>query len=168
MNVKDSDGSGSSREGPEKPTLVGIRGWLILVAIWVVAVPVVSAIGLAQQVGFLGSATWQIMMTPGSAAYRPMLKPMVMGEIAAAAIVLVWSIILAILFFQRKSRFPNMAIGFIVFATAARILDVSLGSLMYGVSLMDETWSIAGLLAAAAIGIVYFRRSKRVRATFAV
>lgn len=158
--------SKTSTDAPEKSPLAGIRGWLILVAIWVIAVPVASVVGLVEHITFLGSAAWQMMNIPGSPAWHPMLKLLVMGEITGTVIALVWSIILAVFFFKRNSRFPNVATAFIVFAAAARILDVLFGRLMYEQSVMDELGPIAGLLIVSAIGILYLHRSKRVRATF--
>lgn len=152
------------------PILSGIRGWLILVAIGVVLGPPTRVMMLGWLLYEAGDlTTWVALTTPGEEAYHPLWQPALLAELALAAIFLVYSILLLVLFFKKKYTLPRLMVYFYLFNFVA---GAGLYLLFRGIPAMDEEVlseygshvgraGVFGLLWGA-----YFLRSKRVKATF--
>ena len=148
----------------------GLRGWLILVAIMVVAAPIRIAVESAVTFyPIFSSATWSQMTDLANPAYDLRLTVIILAEIAAnAALALAW-FYTAYLFFTKSHRFPlwfrSVLIGAILFI----LVDAfAIKLVMPDTPLFDET-TIKNLVrgvVAAAIWVPYSLLSKRVRNTF--
>ena len=135
------------------PRLTGIRGWLILQAIYLVGAAIITAAGLINGLGvfFRGVA----------------------GGDHRGLAVLQWFVLLGYLvvvlyaatrFFPKKKTAPSAMIGFWIAVPVAdgliRVINLAAG---------DKEFAVARLLGEgimSAIWISYIRRSKRVKATF--
>ena len=145
----------SSNSAAERvdPRLVGIRGWLILQAIYLIGAPIANTPGLiallaqssdAADAGYGGPNTLQILVLLGC---------------------LVVNLYAAIRFFLKKKNAPSAMIGFWI----ASVVTFGLLRVIAVVGWGAEDFKIdtlLGLIFAAAIWIHYFRVSKRVKVTF--
>lgn len=150
--------------------LNGISGWLIIVAIGIILSPIfiiVSLFPLYSEI--FNNGSWEILTTPGTAEYSPLWAPILITEIAVnIGLVLLW-IYIAIIFFFKKSTFPNIYIGALLFSIVFIVIDA------YAVKLVipnepvfdaDTTNALINSFIHAAIWIPYILISKRVKATF--
>ena len=150
--------------------LNGISGWLIIVAIGIILSPIYivqSLFPLYSEI--FNNGSWEILTTPGTAEYSPLWAPILITEIAVnIGLVLLW-IYIAIIFFLKKSTFPNIYIGALLFSIVFIVIDA------YAVKLVipnepvfdaDTTNALINSFIHAAIWIPYILMSKRVKATF--
>lgn len=151
-------------EGPR-----GIGGWLVLVAIGLVARPVVSVVSLVRIAPALSADAWAGLTAPGSAAYHPLWAPLLLFEVAANVALAVADMLLAVLFFQRRRAFPRGFIALLAAQVAIALVDLAATAVVPG----DEAGSLAAqarlaasTLVASVAWIVYLLRSRRVKLTF--
>ncbi len=148
----------------------GIGGWLILVVIGLVISPIrISQFMLTTYWPIFRDGTWSVLTTPGTEAYHALWAPLIFFEIIgnlgsiALALVTLW-------FLVRKSRrTPNLAIGWLIWATAFVVIDFFAADLIPAVAAQSDPDSVKELvrsIVGAAIWVPYFLVSKRVKATF--
>jgi hypothetical protein len=88
-----------------------IRGWLILVAIGLVFIPIKLFIALFFLIKpALFGETWSILTTPGTPAYHQFNAPLLIIETCVNIVFTFFFIRLVVLFFQRRSIVPKMAV----------------------------------------------------------
>ena len=150
--------------------LNGISGWLILVAIGIVLSPIrIAALLLPLYLDMLNNGSWETLTTPGTEAYSPFWAPILITEIALnIGLILLW-VYIAIIFFSKKSTFPNIYIGALLFSFAFIVIDAFAIQLVLPnepVFDPDTTKELTRTVIVAAIWIPYMLRSKRVKATF--
>lgn len=145
-----------------QPYLIG--GWLYLMAIGIVVSPILNAVHLHQLVTALQEADWGIIRKLGSIDFLQIVFGLVIQ-----VFMLIFSIILAGLFFRRRASFPRTFIVYIValfFLGAIGVLLVT-----YSPSATTESVSAASafpiyVFILGAIWTSYLRRSERVKKTF--
>ena len=155
----------SPGEGP-----AGLSGWLVLVAIGLIATPIRLSVALFNTfVPIFRDGTWQTLTTPGSAPYHPMWGPLLIAEIVVTSIFIITSIYLLSLFFRKSWRFPRWYIAFLV----ANLVFLLVDALAIKLVLPDHPFLDADTarelfrsLVSMAIWIPYLIVSKRVKNTF--
>src|SRR4029434_9662974 len=91
----------------------GIGGWLILIAIGLCLTPIRIGAEIVQGVRSLHPRTWSVLTTPASPAYHPLFGPLIIGEMVANVVLLVWALVLPYLFFTKRRAFPRAMIAFL-------------------------------------------------------
>ncbi|NNE43159.1 MAG: DUF2569 domain-containing protein, partial [Gemmatimonadetes bacterium] len=151
---------------PGESTPAGIRGWLILIAIGLVASLGGIAFMLWEARYVFSASTWSLLTTPGQAAYHAMWAPALLFEILGYTALFGFVLVLMLLFFQKRRALPAFYIAYLVanflFAGVEAVLTHSLP--------LEEAGSpvgpVIGTFMALLIWIPYFRVSRRVKATF--
>jgi len=150
------------------PTLTGIRGWLVLVTIGVVVRPVYVVGRMSQDLASYSTATWVALTKEGSPAYHPLWAPALVIELFGNIALLVVSILIAFLFFQRRRSLP-VVLSVFLGASAIYILgDAVLAFQIPAVAEQNDAAfrDVGRAIVQAAIWIPYLLVSKRVRYTF--
>jgi hypothetical protein len=145
----------------------GIGGWLLLVALGLVAQPFRLVSTMAQTYAPLDADTWRQLTTPGMQAYHPMWGPLLTFEIAGNIVLVIGSVVLLFLFFAKKRIFPRAVVMFMVASLIFLAADELLGNMIPDIT--SDHKSITEIIRyalTAAIWIPYFLTSKRVKATF--
>jgi Protein of unknown function (DUF2569). len=154
----------------EQKGLEGINGWLVLVGIGIVFSP----LRILLQVGtnyskIFSNGAWSALTTPGTEAYHPLWAPIILTEVVINALLVCAFICLAYLFFTKKSIFPKIYIGVLLFNLIFVVADAfSIKLVLPNEPAFDlETGKeVARSLIANLIWIPYMLVSKRVKATF--
>jgi hypothetical protein len=148
----------------------GLRGWLILIGIGMVLRPPVQLFHIVTNFSESFEAdTWAALTNPGAAAFHPLWAPVITSELLLNLFILVFSILLAALFFQRRRSFPPLMIALIALTLVGAAADAAalefLPPLDEAVRRSTQA-QVARSAVGALIWIPYFVLSKRVRATF--
>lgn len=147
----------------------GIGGWLILPTLALVISPFRMLYEMRDLFGVFDAGTWAALTAYGSASYSPLWAPVLLFELAANLGLVIFWLLLAVMFFQRRCGAPRLYIAVILGGIAVRFVDLLLGGLMPVSPIEPSDWVEIGRDSVAAlIWIAYFLRSKRVRATFVV
>jgi Protein of unknown function (DUF2569) len=153
--------------------LEGIGGWLILVGIGLVVDPFLLL--------FAASTDVRILAGPNHALIGPRLPgvvPLLSLEFFANAVLFAGTIVLAVLFFREKRRFPHLYQFWLGFSFVAKLAEYT-----FALHLVPQAdWPEAGTVVqnmqsklafdtlraaiAAIVWIAYFQYSRRVKATF--
>jgi transglutaminase-like putative cysteine protease len=146
----------------------GIGGWLILVAIGVVAQPIRILVESYETKWIFLLDDWSLLTTPGSDSFHELWAPVLIFELAANITLVIFSVLLAILFFQKRSSLPKCYIYFLLWAVMISVVDSILVSFIPAAAEVGAAEQSAlvrqGLF--AAIWTAYFLKSQRVKATF--
>lgn len=143
----------------------GIGGWLILVAIGIVLRPVGFLFTLIGSVSTYELSAWSDLTQPASPNHHPLWAPVLLGGLFGNIFFAVFSVLLVVLFFQKRRTFPML----FVVARGAEYAFQALNMLALKYVPEAEHASVAGAVGAligALLWILYFLRSRRVRATF--
>lgn len=150
--------------------LEGIGGWLILVAIGLILNPLRMLVSLSRDLlPAFSHETWAILTTPGSEAYHPLWAPLLIFELAGNSIFVIFSIVVAIMFFRKKKFFPKMIIIFLLSNLAFVAADYFAANAIPFIANQSDPESVRELartLIGCLIWVPYFIKSKRVTATF--
>ena len=150
--------------------LKGLGGWLILVGIGVVVNPIrllITYIPIYKPV--FKDGTWVALTTAESELYNPYWAPLLIGEIAFNAIIVVVSLYLIYLFFSKHYLFPKVYIGIVVASLIFIPFDAWIVTKIFPDEPMfdpETTKEFIRTLIAGVIWVPYMLISKRVRATF--
>jgi hypothetical protein len=155
---------------PRKKNLKGLEGWLAVVGLGIIFLPVKLAVEiLAQYLEVFADGTWAAITTAGTEYYDPGLALIIGGELAVNIVLIGTSMYLMYLYFSKKKSFPKWYIGAMIFIPAFAILDVSLVSLVFpqdaGLDVETVTHIIRGC-SISTIWIFYMLESERVKMTF--
>jgi hypothetical protein len=158
------------RTDPLHPPLAApsIGGWLVLLAFGMVIQPLVILVASLSALDVYAMSSWSDLATPGNANYHPLWAPLLIFEQATNTFMVVFSVLLAICFFSRRSGFPRLFIavewGFIVVAAidtlASRALPV------VGEIGAEEITDLVRQIVWATIWSLYLLKSRRAQATF--
>ena len=147
-----------------------IRGWLLLVAVGVILLPLQLASTLAVDLlPAFSKEGWALLTTPGTAVYHPLNVPILIFELGGNSLLLVGSLILAVEFFRKRKRAPLMIVAFLLFALLFYVGDYFAAHLLAAVASQSEGEPVLDLVVTAlgcAILVWYFLVSKRVKGTF--
>jgi hypothetical protein len=161
----ESLGTENLQNGPS-----GLGGWLILVAIRVVAQPFRLGAELLQIFApIFRDGTWEILTTPGSDQYHPLWAGFIIFEILGNLGFLIAGCALVFLFFSKSRLFPKTFIAYLLINLCMLILDAWLGSFVITDEPMfdpDTTKALFTTLMGVVIFVPYMMFSKRVRNTF--
>lgn len=154
----------------EKAKHEGLGGWLIFVGLGIVFSPLkIIALILPIYSELFTNGSWEVLTTPGMEAYDPLWAPILIGEIAInAGLVIVW-LLVAFLFFSKKEAFPKFYIGIMVFTLVFILADALAGKVVLPnepVFDPDTTKELVRQLIVVLIWVPYMFVSKRVKATF--
>ena len=153
MNVQIEHKKSKRNTANEK--FAGIGGWLVLPAIGLFLGPIVGGMGLIAAFGIYADVA-----TDGYGGIYTL-------ELLVSAGLLLFWIYSAILFFRKHSNAPNTIISLFVVSLASScillIIELGAGAEVFAVETGKQ---LVKEIIAAAIWIPYFRRSKRVKATF--
>jgi transglutaminase-like putative cysteine protease len=147
--------------------LVGIAGWLVLLAVVLSLRWVINAYTLTKFFKFMSVSTWSVLTAYGSASYNALWAPLLLLEMLSAIAQLVLSTLLLVLFFKRRSSFPRMAIGYLI---AALLIDAT-DHLLAGLIPAHKAAADANMMLiygffGASIWVAYLLMSRRVQSTF--
>jgi hypothetical protein len=155
--------------GSEPPLRIG--GVLLLVAIGLI-------VSLVQNLGhFLGNLApyrrqqvWERLTTPGSIAYHPYWKPVVLFELASSAAILGLNAMGLVLFFRKQRVFPKVIILGIPIIFILILIGYYLSGLIPAVAESPDYSKQQSVLivrfVALHVWIPYFLLSERVKKTF--
>jgi hypothetical protein len=148
-----------------------IGGWLILVGFGVITSPIRLAKAISENLPAYETATWDALTTPGTEAYHPMWERLLVFEMLGNISFFIFSLVIAIYFFKKKSQLPRLLIVFMVANLLFMIADYSLGAsipyLKNDASFVSEARQETIKMAMGClIWIPYFLISKRVKGTF--
>jgi len=147
-----------------------IRGWLLLVAVWVILLPLrLVGILVEDLLPAFSKEGWALLTTPGAAFYHRLNAPILIFEFGGNSLLLVGSLILAVEFFRKRKRVPLMIVVLLLFALLFYVGDYFAAHLLAAVASQSETEPVLDLVVAVlvcAILVWYFLVSKRVKGTF--
>jgi len=147
-----------------------IGGWLILCAIGLILYPVQTLVSLfTELLPALSSEHWSAFTSAASPAYHPLLAPLVVAELVGNLFFLIFSICLAVFFFQQRKYVPKLIISFLI----ANLIFVGIDYFVTQYIIIrpssinvDATINFVRTAAAGIVWIPYFVFSKRVGRTF--
>jgi hypothetical protein len=147
--------------------LEGLGGWLILVGLHHVVRPIgliATLIMLFPTV--LNLDTWLVFTEPGQPQYNPSWKPIILYEVFFNLVCLVWSGVLAVLFFRKQAVWPRCYAAFLLFFLIGMALDTYFAQRLPEARSTGSITDLVRVIVAAAVWIPYCFVSERVKATF--
>ena len=158
---------------PFKGPILRLDGWLVLVGFGVVLRPLVEFFTTIFAGDSFNAEVWITLMTGGAEGNSSLLLALITMEIVAGCTSLVLGILVAVLYFKRRTSLPRLYSIHLVGIALWSILDVVIYAVATnGAGGFDEYASdigtIIGGLIGAAIWIPYMFVSQRVKATFVV
>lgn len=149
-----------------------IGGWLILVAIGLIFTPIrLSVVLFKDLLPSLSADTWSRLTTPGTAAYHPLWAPLLLFEIIGNCLFILFPIIVAIFFFQKRRFVPKLIIVVLLSNLVFVAIDYFAADLIPFIAAQEDIGSLVELIRvflACAVWVPYFLVSKRVKGTFVV
>ena len=112
---------------------------------------------------------WSLLTTPGTEAYHPLNAPILLFELVGNLMLLIGSIVLTGLFFQKRRLVPILTISFLVFAFLFYVGDYFAARQLPAVASQADTESkldLVGAFLVCAVAVPYFLVSRRVKETF--
>jgi transglutaminase-like putative cysteine protease len=148
-------------------SLSGIGGWLVIPVLGLVATPIAVLVTTSSGMESYAADNWTLLTTFGSDSYHALWAPVLLFELVSQIGIFVFAILLAVLFFRRRSSVPSLYIGFQLISTVQLVLDQLLvHSIPQAVVGAGNTGQAIGSVIGAMIWIGYFMKSERVRNTF--
>jgi len=145
----------------------GLGGWLALLGLGLFVNPIRLLAEMVDQMPVFALSTWNSLTTPGAASYHPAWAPLLLGELALNITQLAASLLLIVLYLNRRSSFPRVAIAFIVGTLVLFYLDTLAYAAVTGEGLEPEFKREIGFgVVRSAVWIAYLVSSVRVRKTF--
>jgi hypothetical protein len=154
----------------ENTELKGLKGWLILVGIGIVASPLrlLSELVPTYKTIF-EDGTWDALNTVESESYNPYVVYLLLGEISFNTIMITACVYLIYLFFSKHYLFPKTYIAIVAASLIFIPLDAWIATKIFPDETMfnpETTKYFIRSLIGGIIWIPYMLVSKRVRVTF--
>jgi transglutaminase-like putative cysteine protease len=147
--------------------LVGIDGWLVVLALALLLRPLVFVSSLIRLAPAMSIDRWAALTTYGHPSYNALWAPLLLFELAAAIAQLVFSLLLLVLFFRRRSSFPRAAMLLMAVSLVIRVADLMLATLLPAVTVDPRDVSqVVGGAVGVALWLAYLWQSERVKSTF--
>ncbi len=149
-----------------------IGGWLVLVAIGITITPIRTILELYREFdNFFSTATWMYIIKDHSNFTELFNSLLIIIEIIYNSAFLVFSILIVVLFYSRRTILPRLFIIFyivtFIFILTDTILALNLNESMYSeVEKMQSYQEIGRSFISMEIWVPYFLVSKRVKSTF--
>lgn len=139
----------------------GIRGWLLFPAISMLTTPLVL-------IGFIHINFKMINNSLIKEVFveHPEFRAAMISQTSIVSMQLVFVIYIAFLFFKRKRTLPSMIIAFLTIHLLIVIANLSWIFTIFKEINYPEYSGLTGAIFMTAVGIPYFMKSKRVKATF--
>jgi hypothetical protein len=147
----------------------GLAGWLILPAISVILSPLRLVADTVSNLPAYSASSWADLTVSGGAHYDAMWAPFLLAELACNILLVGYSLLLAGLFFRRRSSLPRAFVGFLAISFIVHDADLAVASTMSGKAGTITPADLAQLTRDIVGGSVwswYFLVSRRVAATF--
>lgn len=148
----------------------GLGGWLILLAIGLLILPVPPLTNVYNDyLSIFSEGNWEVFTTPGSEAYHHLWAPFIIFDMSGKILFILFNIVLIFLFFAKSYRFPMLFIIFLVSNILFAVSDFFFKEFIPEVSAESNTellFEVARTIVDAMIWIPYFLVSKRVKNTF--
>ena len=152
---------------PGIASVSGFGGWLILPAIGVVLAPLTMLSAINNGLAAFAMPTWISHTHLGGAQYHASWAPLLLFEISAQLGYFVLSVLLAILFFQRRRCAPVLFIALTLYLVIYETVDLAGLHILPNRQVVLEDWrELFGACVRAAVWCPYFLLSRRVKATF--
>jgi hypothetical protein len=152
------------------PPFAGLGGWLIPVAFGLMALMIRLGFFLVEDLlPAFSKEAWPLLTTPGSPAYHPLNKSLLLFELAGNGLLLAGTLAVAVLLFRKHRAFPLSAVAFLILGVVFYIGDYFLSLQLPAVAEQSGTESKLDLIGAVFVGVMlssYFLFSKRVKGTF--
>ena len=147
-----------------------IGGWLVLVAISLIAAPFVVLMQILPQEGYYDAYTWSALWSTEGPTGKPMVL-LIALELVINIALLIYSIVVIILFFKRRTIVPRLMIILYASTLAFLVLDNVAADLLAGDMFTPQEnqeafKEIIKAIIRCAIWIPYFLISERVKETF--
>jgi hypothetical protein len=148
-----------------------IGSWLILVALGVVISPFRLAYDIFADENIFNANMWLILLHSYDLTKAVLLVSIVFLEIVYNCFFFVFSLLIAILYFSRRTSLPRLftiylMVNFTVVTLDALVLRLVAPELITDTDLTETYQVVARALIAALIWIPYFNISERVKSTF--
>jgi transglutaminase-like putative cysteine protease len=143
-----------------------IGGWLILPTIGLCFAPIRMIYDLFST-DYFSYSNWQMLADSNFGAYNPAMGGFILIELLINFALLVYGIVLAVMFFQRRTSVPSFMIAFYL-ASLLFLFSDSLVAESFGLDGFDDetTKALVRGTIGAAIWVPYFMNSQRVKGTF--
>jgi hypothetical protein len=149
-----------------------IGGWLLIVAIGLILAPLRLLVVLFKDLlPAISADTWSRLTTPGTAAYHPLWAPLLLFEIIGNCLFILFPIIIAVFFFQKRRFVPRLIIVLLLSNLVFVAIDYFAADLIPFVAAQEDIGSLTEVIRvfiACVIWVPYFLVSKRAKATFVV
>jgi len=150
-----------SKSGDKESNYTGIEGWLFLPAVSMVTTPVHLAGLILMNINLMNN-----QLLKATFAQFPGLRAALISQTLIMAMYLVLFVYVSFLFFRKKQALPKMIIACLTVHMLIIVANVSWISLFFNEISMTENIAVITTIFLTAVGIPYFVRSKRVKATF--
>lgn len=155
---------------PDEAKLVGIGGWLVLVAIGLCIAPFSRLIQIGPNWrSYFDVDVWQIVAMPGGAQYHALYGPMLIFEMLGNIVLVGLNVLAIFLLFGKRRLFPQAYIALVLGNALFLWADEFLGSFIPSVAESASPREKKAIVQAtfwAVIWSCYMLNSKRVKATF--
>ena len=151
------------------PDFQNIGGWLILAGLSISIQPFFLTWNILGSYEVYSLNSWRLLATPGSENYHFLWQPILIFELSTNIAWLVFSVLIAILFFQKRCCFPRVYISYLFITLGAQLLNYVIG---LNIPEALAAWTgedTADLMKSGIfvmIWVLYFTKSKRVQITF--
>ncbi len=152
------------------PRLQGLRGWLWLPMLGVCLSPLNLLMQIYQTLDVFSSETWAAIAVYGGENYHAMWAPLLLASLFVNLGLLVASVLLALLFFQRRRSLPSLYIGFLITHLCVLVID-HFASIYLAPEQSDDATGLRDIIRALFSTVLwgtYFAVSVRVKSTFLV
>ncbi|MDB6125429.1 MAG: hypothetical protein JWQ71_4422 [Pedosphaera sp.] len=148
--------------------LKGIGGWLIVLAIAMCLAPINITFLIAKNSSAYSVTTWNYLTAPDSSAYHSLWAPILILELLGNLSLLVFSVLNAVFFFQKRYAFRRFFLIFLTVNVMVTIVDqVGCGFIPHAAVAGTSNYSaIFRTIVPATIWSLYILKSQRVKLTF--
>lgn len=155
----------------------GIGGWLILIVIGLLLVPVIRLYSLYQNYWTVyNTPAWSLLTEPGNPLFHSWFEPTFWVSVSVDNTFIMLSLAGLWLLFTRSSRFPKFMIYYLIGLTVFAVADGFITNWIFSaLPITADTLEYiknqsyrqqAGALLLCVIWVPYLLKSKRVKATF--
>jgi len=146
-----------------------IGGWLYFAEFCILVQPIFLAWKLVSSHDVFSLSFWNSLTRPGSESYHFLWQPVLIYELSTYIFWFLFSVLMVILFFQRRRSFPGVYIAYLVITLALLMID-TIAAL--SIPSTAEQWGFTdtgGVVRYALFTVgwsLYFIKSRRVKHTF--